>query len=125
MKDERLKVVEEESLPTNNRSSDHVNNDSSDDNNNDDNDDNDMSDTGSYCIFDYCDHEQSDKTLEIPSCSQGYSQEMLRKSSAIFLLGLKEKYKLTQTTVQGIIEGFTNVTQQQIDSLQSQVHYAL
>ena len=65
-------VVEEECLPTNNKSCDHVDNDSSDDNNNnDDNDDNDEIDRGSYCVFDYCDHKQSDKALEIPSYSQG------------------------------------------------------
>ena len=119
MKDERVMVVEEESLPTNDELCDNLDHDSSDNNSNDDNDDNDRTDTG---VFDYCDHEQSDKTLDIASYSQGYSQEMLQKSSAIFLLGLKEKYKLTQTAIQGVIEGFTNVTQQQIDSLQLQVY---
>ena len=50
-----------------------------------------------------------------------YSQEMLQKSAAIFLIGLKEKHKLTQTAIQGIVDGFTNVSQHQIGSLQSQV----
>lgn len=48
------------------------------------------------------------------------SQELVQ-NSAVFLLGLKEKYKLTQTAVQGVIEGVTNLTQQQISYLQSQV----
>lgn len=48
------------------------------------------------------------------------SQELVQ-NSAVFLLGLKEKYKLTQTAVQGVIEGVTNLTQQQISYIQSQV----
>ena len=48
------------------------------------------------------------------------SQELVQ-NSAVFLLGLKEKYKLTQTAVQGVIEGVTNLMQQQISYLQSQV----
>jgi len=46
---------------------------------------------------------------------------MLQKSSALFLLGLKEKYKLTQVAIQGIIEGVTSITQQRISILRSQV----
>ena len=61
--------------------------------------------------------EELDSTIGIPSCTQ----ELLQKSSAVFLLGLKEKYKLTQTVIQGIIEGVTSLTQQQIGYLQSQV----
>ena len=49
------------------------------------------------------------------------SKEMLQKSSALFLLGLKEKYKLTQVAIQGIIEGVTSITQQRISILRSQV----
>lgn len=48
------------------------------------------------------------------------SQELVQ-NSAVFLLGLKEKYKLTQTAVQGVIEGVTNLTQQQISYLKTQV----
>lgn len=48
-------------------------------------------------------------------------KELLQKSSALFLLGLKEKYKLTQGTIQGIIEGVTSITQQRISILKSQV----
>lgn len=109
VKDAKPMLIEEECLPANDKSCDESN---YDDDNNDENDEN---NTGNYGVFDRGDHEQSD---EIPY----YSPEMLQKLSAIFLIGLKEKYKLTQTAIQGIIEGFTNVTQQQIGSLQSQVH---
>lgn len=51
-----------------------------------------------------------------------YSRELLQKSSALFLLGLKEKYKLTQVSIQGIVDGVTSLTQQNISCLQSQVH---
>ena len=51
------------------------------------------------------------------------SHNQLQKSSALFLLGLKEKHKLTQATVQGIVEGVTTLTQQQISILKSQVCY--
>ena len=45
----------------------------------------------------------------------------LQKSSALLLLGLKEKYKLPQSTVQGIVHGITSLLQQQMDTLKSQV----
>ena len=47
--------------------------------------------------------------------STGLSNKSLElvQNSAVFLLGLKEKYKLTQTAVQGVIEGVT-LTQQQM-----------
>lgn len=47
--------------------------------------------------------------------------ENLQKSSALLLLGLKEKYKLPQSTVQGIVHGVTSLLQQQMDILKSQV----
>ena len=47
----------------------------------------------------------------------------LLKSSALFLLGLKEKYKLMQVSVQGVINGVTSLTQQNINFLQSQVSW--
>ena len=52
---------------------------------------------------------------------QNCSRDELQKSSAFFVLGLKEKYKLTQATVQGVVEGVTILTQQQISILKSQV----
>jgi len=45
----------------------------------------------------------------------------LQKSSAYFLLGMKEKYKLTQVAIQGIVEGTTSITQQCITALKSKV----
>ena len=45
----------------------------------------------------------------------------LQKSSALLLFGLKEKYKLPQSTVQGIVYGITSLLQQQMDILKSQV----
>lgn len=47
--------------------------------------------------------------------------DLLQKSSALLLLGLKEKYKLPQSTVQGIVNGFTSLLQQQMDTIKSQV----
>lgn len=47
--------------------------------------------------------------------------ELLQNSSALFLLGIKEKYKLTQVATQGIVEGVTNLTQQLISVLKSKV----
>jgi len=49
------------------------------------------------------------------------SQEMLQKSSATFLLGLKEKYQLTQTSLQGIIQGVTALNHQNMSTLKAQV----
>ena len=45
----------------------------------------------------------------------------LQISSAHFLFGIKEKYKLTQVAIQGIIEGATSLTQQCIAVLKSKV----
>lgn len=36
------------------------------------------------------------------------SSESLQKTSALFLLGLKEKHKLTQVALQGVLEGRSN-----------------
>jgi len=47
--------------------------------------------------------------------------EFFQKSSALFLLGLKEKYKLTQVSIQGIVDGVTSLTQRNTSALQSQV----
>lgn len=45
----------------------------------------------------------------------------LQKHSAQFLFGIKERYKLTQVAVQGIIEGTTSITQQCVAALKSKV----
>ena len=45
----------------------------------------------------------------------------LQRSSAQFLFGIKEKFKLTQIAVQGIMEGTASITQQCITKLKSEV----
>ena len=45
----------------------------------------------------------------------------LHHSSALFLLGLKEKFKLSQVAMQGIIEGITTLSQHQNSLIKSQV----
>lgn len=71
------------------------------------------------------DNDMSTSTVEISNSHMetAPNPEELLKSSALFLLGLKEKYKLTQVSVQGIINGVTSLTQQNINFLQSQVSW--
>lgn len=45
----------------------------------------------------------------------------LQESTALFLMGLKEKHKLTQVALQGVIEGVTSLMQCHFDSLHTQV----
>jgi len=45
----------------------------------------------------------------------------LQRSHALFLLGLKEKHKLTQVAIQDIIQSVTDITQQGLSVLKSQV----
>jgi len=49
------------------------------------------------------------------------NQEALKKSSALFLLGLKEKHKLTQVAIQDIVDNVTNLTQQRLSAVKLQV----
>ena len=49
------------------------------------------------------------------------SREMLQKSSATLLLGLKEKFKLTQVSLQGIVQGVTALSHQNTTILKAQV----
>ena len=63
-------------------------------------------------------------TEDVEACnvhSLDCSMELLQRSSALFLLGLKEKYKLTQVAIQGVIQGVASITQQRISILKSQV----
>ena len=41
---------------------------------------------------------------------------MLQGSSAAFLLGIKEKFKLTQASLQGIMQGVTALNHQNIEN---------
>lgn len=49
------------------------------------------------------------------------SRNDLQKSTAIVLMGLKEKYKLTQVALQGVIESTTSLVQCRLSELYSQV----
>ncbi len=49
-------------------------------------------------------------------------QCVLQKSSALFLLGLKEKHKLTQVAIPDIVENVTNLTQQRLSIVKHQVY---
>ena len=70
---------------------------------------------------DLSEYEDSDEDLEVsndpvPSVSDDheaiqYSSELFQKSAALFLLGLKEKHKLSQVALQGVLEGVTNLNQ--------------
>lgn len=66
---------------------------------------------------------------DAPTCHDDeaiqFSSDLLQKSSALFLLGLKEKYKLTQVAVQGVLEGVTNLSQQLLNLLHSKVHVCI
>ena len=42
-----------------------------------------------------------------------------------FLMGLKEKYTITQVALQGVIEGVTHLVESHIDALHSQVQQQL
>ena len=52
---------------------------------------------------------------------QSWTMKDLQKSSAHFLFGIKERYKLTQVAIQGIIQGTTSITQQCIAAVKSEV----
>ena len=78
---------------------------------------------------------EPDSILEDPltddhDCGDGYdaagdspaNQSLtLQESTALFLMGLKEKHKLTQVALQGVIEGVTSLMQCHLDSLHTQV----
>ena len=49
------------------------------------------------------------------------SLEYLKECAALFLMGLKEKHKLTQVVLQGIIDGVTNLIQGHLSALHTQV----
>ena len=46
---------------------------------------------------------------------------VLQESSALFLMGLKEKHKLTQVAMEGIIEGVTSLVQSRMDLLYADI----
>lgn len=63
---------------------------------------------------------------EVSSCGTSgdggsSSQDALQRSSAVFLLVLKEKYKLTQRSVMNVIQGVTNLFQLSLPALQTKI----
>ncbi|XP_065887419.1 uncharacterized protein [Dysidea avara] len=52
-------------------------------------------------------------------------REMMKNTVATFLLGLKEKFKLTQTSIQGIVDGISALNSQRISLLKSEVYKLL
>jgi len=55
--------------------------------------------------------------MQVSESYLNYSPETVQKFSASFLLVLKEKFKLTQVTLQGVIQGVTALNCQNINSL--------
>lgn len=70
------------------------------------------------------DHDITSDDQDSTSCSSGavdgvVSSSSLQQSSVLFLLGLKEKHKLTQGSVTNLVEGVTSLTQQRIEAMQT------
>ena len=93
----------------------HDDNDEYDDSDDDDDDDDDDYNNGHTA------EQDSGAEAQIIDNQPCCSQEMLQKSSATFLLGLKEKFKLTQVSLQGIIQGVTALNHQNTTILKAQV----
>ena len=77
-------------------------------------------------IDDVTDSDDDDVTcyegsVETDSSHQFSSLSFSQKSSALFLLGIKEKFKLTQSAIDSIVQGITAMNQQHISVLKSQV----
>ena len=68
-----------------------------------------ITDQNSYC------HENTDHTNTCTTLTTAQT------SSALFLMGLKEKRKLTQTALQGVIEGVTALSQSRLSALHDEV----
>ena len=51
----------------------------------------------------------SDCSLGIGEEGEACSYELLQRSTALFLLGLKEKHKLPQAAVQSVVDGVTSL----------------
>lgn len=88
-----------------------------------DSEDNRSSCDSSEDIFDdvELDDNNDDQCLDDATENPCISQDLMQRSSVLFLLNLKEKYKLTQAAIQGIIAGFTDIAEQQISFVKSQV----
>ena len=62
-----------------------------------------------------------DDNVETDGNQQCSSRSTIQKSSALFLLGIKQKFKLTQSTVNVVVQGVTAMNQHHISILKSQV----
>ena len=70
----------------------------------------------------------SDVSPSMMSCDENDAPspfEAMQKSSALFMLGLKERHKLPQAVVQQILDGVTILTQTRLNVLQSEVAYCI
>ena len=74
-------------------------------------------------ISDNCDEngENDASTADNAEPTTDLLQRSLQNLTALCLLGLKEKYKLTQVAIQGVTEGVSSLTQHQISLLKTQV----
>ena len=59
------------------------------------------------------------------STSQNVSMKELQMSAALFLMGMKENFKLTQVALQGVIDGVTGLTQGRLSTLHSRIQSIL
>ena len=64
------------------------------------------------------------------TCSRGddtrwLSSSDLQRSSALFLLGMKEKHQLTQVALVGVIRGVTSLMQNHLSALQADINQLL
>ena len=66
-------------------------------------------------------HDYSWHTVHENSVELSTTLSTIQTSSALFLLGLKEECKLTQTALQGVIEGVTTLSRCHLDALHAEV----
>jgi len=66
-------------------------------------------------------HDYSWHTVHEDSVELSTALSTIQTSSARFLLGLKEERKLTQTALQGVIEGVTSLSRCRLDALYAEV----
>lgn len=64
-------------------------------------------------------------SLELRHSAEDPESLILQRSSAMFLLHMKEGHKLTQAALQGLLEGITSLCQQRLSSIQKAVNTVL
>ena len=70
-------------------------------------------------------HDCNWHTVHEDSVELSTTLSTIQTSSALFLLGLKEERKLTQTALQGVIEGVTTLSRSRLSALHAEVCSAL